>query len=79
MCTDVLGHIYVGAPCVWSTHRSQKKALDPLELELQKAVNFHVGAGNITWVFHKSSHSFSPQNGLLIICYMIPVPALVET
>lgn len=75
MCTGVLGRICVSAPCVCSTHRSQKKALDALELELQKAVSFHIGAGNRTWVLHKSN----PQNRLIIICYMIAVPALVET
>lgn len=36
-------------------HRSQKKSLDPLELDLWTAVSHHMGAGNHTQVFHKSS------------------------
>ena len=31
---------------------------DPLELELQIVVSCHVGAGNSTWVFWKSSQCF---------------------
>lgn len=39
MCTDVLG-----------TCRGQQRALDPLELELQKVVSSYEGAGNCTGV-----------------------------
>ena len=34
-------HVYV--PHVCSAHRGQKRALDPLELELQEVVSYHVG------------------------------------
>ena len=33
----------------------QKRALDPLELELKMAMSYHVGAGNQTWVLCKGS------------------------
>lgn len=33
-------------------HRDQKKMMDPLELELQKIVSFHVGSGN--WILELS-------------------------
>lgn len=32
--------------CMPGAHRSQKKVLDPLPLELQKVVSYHVDAGN---------------------------------
>ena len=38
--------ILVWASCVCNAHRCQKKVLDPLELELQTVVSYHVGAGN---------------------------------
>lgn len=34
---------------VLGSHRGQIRALDVLEMELQMAVNCHVGAGNQTW------------------------------
>lgn len=37
--------MYAGAPHVCSAHRGEKRALDPLELELQLVVSYHVGAG----------------------------------
>lgn len=41
---------FVGLLCTYSAHRGQKRALEPLELELQKVESVHVGAGNQTWV-----------------------------
>jgi hypothetical protein len=38
--------LHVCAACVCSTYRGQKRALDPLELELQMVVSHHVCAGN---------------------------------
>jgi hypothetical protein len=38
-------------------HRGQRKVSDPLKLELQTVINHHVGAGNQTLLFNKSSHS----------------------
>lgn len=37
------------------TLRGQKLALDPLELELQVIISYHVGTGNQTLVLCKSS------------------------
>jgi hypothetical protein len=38
-----------------STGSGQKRVSDPLELDLQMAVNHHVGAGKQTQVFCRSS------------------------
>lgn len=40
--------------CVPGSLRSQKKALDQLELGLQMTVNHCVGAGDLTWTLGKS-------------------------
>jgi hypothetical protein len=37
--------------------RDEKGASDPLELELRRVVNHHVGAGNPMWVLYKSNKS----------------------
>lgn len=37
--------MYAGAPHVCSAHGGEKRALDPLEQELQLVVSYHVGAG----------------------------------
>lgn len=37
--------MYAGAPHVCRVHGGKKRALDPLELELQLVVSYHVGAG----------------------------------
>lgn len=37
-------HVYIYVR-VHGAHRGQKRALDPLEMKLQKAVSFQVGAG----------------------------------
>lgn len=37
-------------------HRNQKKASDPLELELQTAMSCHVGAQNLTSAFKLMNH-----------------------
>jgi hypothetical protein len=42
---------------LYSTHRGQKKVMDPLELELQVVVSYHVGAENQTQVLQKSNQS----------------------
>lgn len=39
-------HVCLCIMCMPGAHKSQKKALDPLPLELQKIVSCHVGAGN---------------------------------
>ena len=38
--------MYISIPVSCNAHRGQKKALDPLELELYIVVSHHVGAGN---------------------------------
>jgi hypothetical protein len=38
--------MYVCAPHACNAHRGQKMATDPLELELQMDVSYHVGAWN---------------------------------
>lgn len=40
---------------VCSTHKSQKEAADPLELDLGTIVSYCVSAGNQAWVLSKSS------------------------
>lgn len=40
--------------CVLGAYGGQKKASDPLELELQMKKSYHVGCGNLTWVLYKS-------------------------
>lgn len=42
--------MYIFEPCVFITHRSWNRALDPLGLELQMVVNHYVDAGNQTRV-----------------------------
>jgi hypothetical protein len=46
-------HVHLCAPRVYSTHRSQKKAL--LLLKLEKVLSCHVGVGNGTWVHWKNN------------------------
>lgn len=46
--------MYACVPYECSTHKRQKMALDPLETELQVAVNCHVGARNQTGGLSKS-------------------------
>lgn len=41
-------HACMCATCMPAARGSQKSALDPLDMELQKAVSHHVGAGNQT-------------------------------
>lgn len=41
----LLGHTDVNQMSAWS-HGGQRRALDPLELELQPVAGHHVGAGN---------------------------------
>lgn len=56
------------------THGGQKRALDPLGLELQTVVSLHAGAGNQTQVLCKShreplSQCSSPGSGFKIYCF----------
>lgn len=39
-------YLHVYAPCVYSALRGQKKAPDPLELELHKVVSLHDHSGD---------------------------------
>lgn len=64
MCLSVCLHICVYASYVCAAFKDQKKATDCLELKLQKAVSFHVAAGNPAQVLYKSSQSSSPQSHL---------------
>jgi hypothetical protein len=43
--------------CTPGAHRSQKKALDPLKLELQAVVSHLVGAGKQTQIPYKINKS----------------------
>jgi hypothetical protein len=40
--------------CMPGAHGGHKRALDPLELELQGVVSYHMGAGNQIQVLSKS-------------------------
>lgn len=44
--------VYMNQKC--SAHTDQKRALEPLELELEMVVSHYVGAGNQTWVYSPS-------------------------
>lgn len=55
--------------CVCATfthdaHRGQKRALDPLDLDLQMVVSHHVHAANLLWVLWKSSQCSELRNHL---------------
>lgn len=47
---------------VCSTHKRQKEAADPLELDLGTIVSYCVSAGNQAWVLSKSSNGSSLPN-----------------
>lgn len=47
--------------CVPGTHEGQRRALDPLELELQTAVSFHAAAGNWTQVLWRVVGALTPE------------------
>lgn len=53
----VLLHICLCTVCVLGAHRGHKRALDQKELELWMIVNYHVYAGNQTWVLYKNQCS----------------------
>jgi hypothetical protein len=46
--------VYLCTACIPDDWGGQKRALDPQELELQTAMNCHLGAGNQVWVFWES-------------------------
>lgn len=43
--------------CMPGAHRAEKRALNPLALELQLVVRYHVGAGNETLVVCKNNNN----------------------
>jgi hypothetical protein len=47
--------------CVPLVCRSPKRALDPLELELQIVLSHHVGSGHRTWVLLTAELSSLPH------------------
>lgn len=47
--------VYMHSMWVPSAHRDQKRAFNPLKLELQMIVNFHVGAGNKTQILWRAA------------------------
>lgn len=54
-CISICDYVYVaaGGAC-----RGQKRALDPLGLELQAVVGHHMwGSGNRTWVSGRAVHA----------------------
>ena len=50
--------MYVHTSCHCSAHEGQKRASDPLRLKFRTVVSYHVGAGNRTQVFWKSSQCY---------------------
>lgn len=54
MC-ECLAYVYMCTGCKPGDHGNQKKASDPLELELDVVVSCCVGAGNQVQVFRKSN------------------------
>lgn len=70
--------LYLGTMCI-SASGGQKRALNPLELELQTIVSCHVGTGNGALVLCKSNkwsqeqnHLFSPRVFSLILKVLSP-------
>lgn len=63
--------VYVCNVCVHGTRGGQKRALDPLELELQMVIICHVGAGNQT----RSSCPAANAPNCWAIC---PAPAMIS-
>lgn len=51
--------MYVCLPCLSSVHRGQKRAFDPLILELHVAVSCHLSSGIQTLLSHLSSPTLS--------------------
>lgn len=56
--------------CVCTTHvisvcGDQKRAPDPLEVELYMVLSYHVGAGNQTWALSMCSKSLSHLSSAL--------------
>lgn len=73
VCVDGFSHVYMCTICVQYLH-SEKRVLEPLELELQTVVSCLSGAGSCAWVFFKSSQCFyllshlsSPPFQLLVL------------
>lgn len=58
MCVSIFLHL--GKHCAHSAHRSQKRILAPLELELQKFMSYYVGSG-----FSEEKQVFIPSEPLL--------------
>lgn len=59
-------NVYLYTTCVLGARRSQKRALDPLELELRMVASHHVSAGNQIWVLCKSSQCSTAQPSLQV-------------
>ena len=55
-------------PHACSARGGQKRALDPLELELQKTVSFHVGAGNPNQVLKGQPVLVNVEPSLQLLC-----------
>lgn len=45
-----------------SVHRDQKRALDPLELELEVIESHHVSAGNSIWSLARAMNPLNSRN-----------------
>lgn len=53
---DLINFMCFSCMYVWATHACLvKRVWDPLELELQMVMNYHVGAGNGKLIPYKSS------------------------
>lgn len=57
-------HICICTTCMPGVLGGQKRALDPLQLELQTAVSHNVGAGNKIWILWMSKEYSEPQSHL---------------
>ena len=51
MYMNGLSVMYISVSCTCSAHKGKKEASYPLELELQMAVNHHVGTGDSVFSF----------------------------
>ena len=59
MCIRILPTLCQHTMCMH--YGGQKKALDPLGLELQTVVSYHVGAGNPTQILWKGISALNHQ------------------
>lgn len=64
--------------CVPGAHEGQNREFNPLEQQLHLVVSRHVGAGNHTWVFCRSSECSSRRSHLSSPCLIQPMYGVLK-